>query len=295
MEASILNGIQDCILICINGSFGKRYADIAKAYGKKIIILEPSLGMPIKEDDLETALKKHPEVEAVALTHNETSTGLINPLKELASIVNDHEKLLFVDAVSSMGGVPIKIDDWGIDICFSSSQKCFGVPPGLGIGSVSPRVLKKSESISNKGWYFDLKIWQSYHEQGRGTPMTSAIPQVSGLHAALKMIEENGGKNWYFKLYQNRNKKIRKGLEKMELGLFPKKGYESYTVSCIYSPSGIESPMNVYEAMRKKGFELAQGYGTLKKKTFRIGNMGYIKSEYIDEMLESLSQITSHI
>ena len=290
MEASILNCVRDSVLVCVNGSFGKRYADVAKAHGRKVILLEPPLGEPITVKALETALRDHPEVEAVALTHNETSAGLINPLQELAFIVKDQGKLLLVDAVSSMGGTTIKVDDWGIDICFSSSQKCFGVPPGLGIGSVSPDALKKSVVVPNKGWYFDLKIWQRYHEQGRGTPMTSAIPQVAGLNAALKMIAGKGGKDWYFDLYRTRNAKIRKGIEELGLSTFPRRGFESPTVSCISAPEGVEGP-EIHEAMRGEGFELAQGYGTLKNTTFRIGNMGYIPEGQIDSMLEALGTV----
>jgi aspartate aminotransferase-like enzyme len=290
MEASVLNCVRDSVLVCVNGSFGKRYADVAKAHGQKVILLEPPLGEPITVEALEAALRDHPEVEAVALTHNETSAGLINPLKELASIVKDQGKLLLVDAVSSMGGTTIKVDDWGIDISFSSSQKCFGVPPGLGIGSVSPDALKKSEAVPNKGWYFDLKNWHRYHEQGRGTPMTSAIPQVAGLNAALKMIDDNGGKGWYFDLFKERNAKIREGVERIGLEAFPRKGYESPTVSCINVPEGVEGP-EVYEAMRSEGFELAQGYGALKNATFRIGNMGYIPEGQIDSMLEALGGV----
>jgi len=194
-----------------------------------------------------------------------------------------------VDAVSSMGGTEVRVDDWGIDICFSSSQKCFGVPPGLGIGSVSEDALEKSEDAVNKGWYFDLKNWQRYHEQGRGTPMTSVIPQVAGMNAALRMIDGKGGKAWYFGLFKKRNEKIRKGIEALSLSTFPDKGYESPTVSCINAPKGVGGPA-VYEAMRGEGFELAQGYGDLKEKTFRIGNMGHIPDEYISQMLEALGR-----
>ena len=290
MEASVINCVRDSVLVCVNGSFGKRYADVAKAHGRKVILLEPPLGEPITVEALEAALRDHPEVEAVALTHNETSAGLINPLQELASLVKDQGKLLLVDAVSSMGGTTIKVDDWGIDICFSSSQKCFGVPPGLGIGSVSPDALKKSDVVPNKGWYFDLKIWQRYHEQGRGTPMTSAIPQVAGLNAALKMIAGKGGKDWYFDLYKTRNAKIRKGIEELGLSTFPRRGFESPTVSCINAPEGVEGP-EIYEAIRGEGFELAQGYGALKDTTFRIGNMGCIPEGQIDSMLEALGSV----
>jgi aspartate aminotransferase-like enzyme len=294
MEASVLNCVRKSMLCCVNGSFGKRYADVGVANGRRVEILVPPLGQPVTPDALDEALLNHPEVEAVAITHNETSTGLINPLEDLAEVVKAYSKLLFVDAVSSMGGTEVKVDDWGVDICFSSSQKCFGVPPGLGIGSVSEEALKKSKGAVNKGWYFDLKNWQKYHGQGRGTPMTSAIPQVAGMNAALRMIDRRGGKTWYIALFKRRNEKIRKGIEKLRLSTFPKEGYESPTVSCINAP-GEELGPAVYEAMRGEGFELAKGYGTLNQRTFRIGNMGHIPDEDIDLMLEALSRVIKSI
>ncbi len=122
---------------------------------------------------LAEALEANPDAEAVSITHNETSTGLINDLPALTKVVKKHDKLCFVDGVSSMGGTEVKVDEWGIDIMFSSSQKCFGVPPGLGIGSVSKRALEVSSGMPNKGWYFDLMVWEKSHAAGKGTPMTS--------------------------------------------------------------------------------------------------------------------------
>src|SRR5512137_2953963 len=156
MEAAVRNCVKENLVVCVNGDFGKRFADVAKANGRKAQIVEPAMGEPVTQGMLDDALRGHPEIEAVAITHNETSAGLINPLKHLCAVAKKHGKLIFVDAVSSMGGTEIKVDDWGIDICFSSSQKCFGVPPGLGIGSVSRKCLEVAEKIPNRGYYFDL-------------------------------------------------------------------------------------------------------------------------------------------
>ena len=289
MEASVRNCVEKNMLCCINGSFGKRFADVATSNGREVVKVEAPLGEPITSAMLDEALSRHPEVEAVAITHNETSVGLINPLRELAAVAEEKGKLLFVDAVSSMGGTEIRVDEWGLDVCFSSSQKCFGVPPGLAVGSVSEEALKKSEAAKCKGWYFDFKLWERYQRDGRGTPMTSVIPQIAGLNRILKLIEEWGGKEWYFNLYRERNRRIREGLEKLGLSLFPEKGYESPTVSCVNAPKGGDGPM-ICQEMRGKGFELAQGYGTVKEKTFRIGNMGYIESRDIDLMLDALGE-----
>jgi aspartate aminotransferase-like enzyme len=192
-----------------------------------------------------------------------------------------------------MGGTRIDVDKWGLDVCFSSSQKCFGVPPGLSVGSASKEALKKSEKVQNKGWYFDFMVWQKYQNR-KGTPMTSVIPQIAGLNAILSLIEKKGGKSWFFDLYAERNNRIREGLKKLGLTMFPKKGYESPTVNCVNAPKGIDG-VSIYQTMRKRGFELARGYGSIQNQTFRIGNMGYISLENIDLMLESLESVLSSL
>jgi aspartate aminotransferase-like enzyme len=290
MEASVRNCVRKKMICCINGSFGERFAEVGEANGRVVEKLAPPLGEPITSSDLESLLTRHPDAEAVALTHNETSVGLINPLEELVPVAKRHDKLVFVDAVSSMGGTDINVDKLGIDVCFSSSQKCFGVPPGLGIGSVSQKALDLSATASDKGWYFDFKLWEEDQKKGRGTPVTSVIPQIAGINTALKMIERKGGKKWYFDLYKERNLKIRQGTQRLGLSTFPKKGYESPTVNCINAPQGVEGGL-IYEKMRERGFELAEGYGPLKKKTFRIGNMGHIEMNDIDLMLKALGDV----
>jgi aspartate aminotransferase-like enzyme len=293
MEASVRNCVREKMLCCVCGSFGKRYAEVAAANGKQVEILEVPLGQPIMPDLLDQKLSETPDVEAVSITHNETSMGLINPLEQLAKVAKKHGKLVFVDAVSSMGGTEIKVDECDLDVCFSSSQKCFGVPPGLGIGSVSAAALKKAETAENKGWYFDFNVWMK-HQQKKGTPMTSTIPQIAGLNTILKIIESKGGKKWFFDLYAERNRRIREGVKKLGLTMFPKSGYESPTVNCVNAPEGIDG-LDVYEGMRGEGFELAKGYGTVQNLTFRIGNMGYIESADIDLMLEALTKVLANL
>jgi aspartate aminotransferase-like enzyme len=292
MEAAVRNCVNRKMIVCVNGSFGERFAEVGMANGREVVSITTELGDPVQPEMIEAALEAEPDVEAVAITHNETSTGLINDLPKLTEVCKRYDKLIFVDAVSSMGGTELNVDKWGIDICFSSSQKCFGVPPGLGIGSVSKRALDVSASMPNKGYYFDLKVWEEDHSKGRGTPVTSVIPQIAGLNTALKLVESMGGKKKYFDLYKRRNNAIRQGVKKLGMDTYPMKGYESPTVSCISAPEG-KSGNDVYTGMRKLDFELAQGYGKLKDTTFRIGNMGWIPMEYISEMLEALGKVVS--
>ena len=291
MEGAVRNCVDKKMLCCVNGSFGDRFADVAVSNGKAVERLEAPLGEPITPDLLDDKLLKCPDVEAVSITHSETSIGLINPLQKLADVVKKHGKLLFVDAVSSMGGVKIEVDNWGLDVCFSSSQKCFGIPPGLAVGSVSEEALKRSEVAKNKGWYFDFKLFERY-QKNVGTPMTPPIPQILGLNRILRMIDGMGGKEKYFDLYSERNRRIREGVKELGLTLFPREGYESPTVTCVNAPSNI-SGIEIYNRMREKRFELAKGYGSIKDITFRVGNMGYIEFEDIELMLKALKEVLS--
>jgi aspartate aminotransferase-like enzyme len=286
MEASVRNCVAKKMLCCVNGSFGKRFVDVARSNGKLVERISLPLGEPVPPDLLDDTLSRCRDVEAVALIHNETSVGVINPLKKLADVVHKHGHLLLVDAVSSMGGTDVRVDEWGLDVCFASSQKCFGVPPGLGMGSVSARALKASERATTKGWYFDFTRWARYHRDA-GTPMTSVIPQIAGLHRILRLIESWGGKEAYFDLYEERSRRIRGGVQRLGLTLFPKRGYESPTVTCVNAPPDVGG-VAIYQRMREKGVELAKGYGDVRNATFRIGNMGYMTFDDIDGMLASL-------
>ncbi|MEM3072533.1 MAG: alanine--glyoxylate aminotransferase family protein [Candidatus Bathyarchaeia archaeon] len=289
MEASVRNCVERKMLCCVNGAFGERYVSVGESNGRIVERLQTKLGEPVLPDLLDEALRTHPDVEAVSITYNETSVGLLNPLPELAEVVKSHGKLLFVDAVSAMGGVELKVDKWGIDVCFASSQKCFGLPPGLAIGSVSQEALNRSANAKNKGWYFDFKLFEKYQEKEWSTPMTPTIPQIYALRRILSMIEKDG-KESYFQLYRRRSLRIREGVEKLGFTLFPRKGFESPTVTCVNAPANPSGP-EVYEEMRRKGFELAKGYGSVKNTTFRIGNMGYVEMRDIDEMLTALTEV----
>jgi aspartate aminotransferase-like enzyme len=289
MEATVRNCVERKMLCCIVGEFGKRYADVGESNGKIVERLEAELGKPITPEALDKKLSSVPDVEAVAITYNETSVGLLNPLPRLAKVVKKHGKLLFVDAVSAMGGVELKVDEWGIDVCFASSQKCFGVPPGLAVANVSEEALERSARIKGKGWYFDFKLYEKYQEKEGGTHMTPPIPQILALNKELELIEAEGGKRKRLEFCLKRMQKIRGGIEDLSLSLFPQRGYESPTVACVNVPKGMSGP-EVYERMRARGFELAKGYGELKERTFRIGNMGYIRLEDIDEMIRALAE-----
>ncbi|AIF70281.1 aspartate aminotransferase [Palaeococcus pacificus DY20341] len=297
MEAAVRNTIPrgGKVLVTIIGAFGKRFKEVVEANGRKAITLEYEPGKAVKPEDLDEALKKNPDVEAVTITYNETSTGVLNPLPELAKVVKEHDKLLFVDAVSAMGGADIKFDEWGIDLVFGSSQKAFGVPPGLAVAAVSERVFEIAEKMEEKGWYLDLPLYKKFNATKKGTPSTPPMPQIFGLNVVLRIIEKMGGKEEWLGMYAKRSQMIREGVKEMGLSVLAEPGYESPTITAVVVPEGMKGE-DVYNTMRERGFELAKGYGAgIKEKTFRIGNMGYMTFEDIQEMLSNLREVIEEL
>ncbi len=292
MEASIRNFVtpSGAVLVTVIGSFGKRYRDVVNSNGRKAIVLQKPLGEPVLPEELDEELSKHPEVEAVTITYNETSTGVLNPLKELAEVAKERGKLVFVDAVSAMGAADIKFDKWGLDVVFSSSQKAFALPPGLAIGAFSPEALMKAKKVPDRGWYFDVLKYVKYQGEQWSTPSTPPIPQIVGLDVVLRIIDRIGGKYEWLGMYSRRASKVRDGVKRLGLSILAREGYESPTISCVKTPEGLDG-LRVYEAMREKGYELAKGYGELKYKSFRIGHMGYMPESFIDEMLSALKEV----
>jgi aspartate aminotransferase-like enzyme len=292
MEASIRNAVtpKGKVLVTIIGEFGHRYKEAVERNGRIPVVLEKPLGKPVLPEELDDALKKNPDVEAVTITYNETSTGVLNPLRELAKVAKERDKLVFVDAVSAMGAAEIKVDEWGLDLVFSSSQKAFGVPPGLAMAAVSEEVFERAKKIPERGLYFDLLEIREVLLEQWSTPTTSPIPQVAGLNAVLRIVEKMGGKEAWLRMYAERAEKIRRGVLELGLQLFAEPGYYSPTITVIYNPPGIKGPV-IYEEMRKRGIEIARGYGKVKDVTFRIGHMGYITDEDIKLLFDTLREV----
>ncbi|MEM0325472.1 MAG: alanine--glyoxylate aminotransferase family protein [Desulfurococcaceae archaeon] len=292
MEASIRNAVspKGKVLVTIIGEFGNRYKEAVERNGRVPIVLEKPLGKPVLPEELDDALKKNPDVEAVTITYNETSTGVLNPLRELAKVANERDKLVFVDAVSAMGAAEIKVDEWGLDLVFASSQKAFGLPPGLAMAAVSERVFEVAKKIPDRGLYFDLLEIREFLQREWSTPTTPPIPQIAALNVVLRIIERMGGKEAWLRMYEERAEKIRKGVLDLGLQLFAEPGYYSPTITVVYNPPGIRGPV-IYEEMKKRGVEIARGYGKVRDVTFRIGHMGYITDEDIDLLFSNLREV----
>ncbi|MGC9182105.1 pyridoxal-phosphate-dependent aminotransferase family protein [Thermogladius sp.] len=296
MEASVRNAVspRGKVLVTVIGEFGNRYRESVERNGRIPVVLEKELGKAVKPEELDDALKKNPDVEAVTITYNETSTGVLNPLRELAKVAKEHGKLVFVDAVSAMGAADIKVGAWGIDLVFASSQKAFGLPPGLAMAAVSEEVFERAKKIPERGLYFDLLEIREFLEKQWSTPTTPPISIVIGLDVMLRVIDRMGGKEAWLKMYAERAETIRKRVLELGLELFAEPGYYSPTITVVYNPPGVKGPV-IYEELRKRGIEIAKGYGKVRDITFRIGHMGYITQEDIEELFKNLKEVLTSL
>ncbi|MEN3046858.1 MAG: alanine--glyoxylate aminotransferase family protein [Candidatus Hydrothermales bacterium] len=292
MEGSIRNVVKEKVLSTVCGAFSHRWADIALRCGKKVKSIEVEWGKAIKPDMVERELKNN-GYEAILITHNETSTGVTNPLKEIIEAVKSvsPETIILVDAVSSLAGIEILIDNWGIDVIFASVQKCFALPPGLTVTVVSERALEKAKEVKDRGYYFDFLEMKRYYDERRQTPATPAISLLYALDVQLDRMLKEGIENRYKRHYEMAEK-VRRWAKIRGFELFPEEGFESNTVTVIKNNRNIDVP-NLIDKLRERGFKIANGYGKLKNITFRIGHMGDLKVEEIEKLLENIDDLIS--
>ncbi len=287
-EASVRNLANSTVLSCVNGAFSDRWYKVSVANGKQTTKLEVPLGDAITPEMVEDALKKQ-KVELVVIAHNETSTGVRNPVKEIAQVIQrvSPDTLFAVDAVSSLGGDKIEMDAWGIDVLFTSSQKTLALPPGLALCAVNDRALKKAESVQNRGWYFDFVLLEK-HRLKDSTPMTPAMSLIFALDFQMDRILKEGVEARIARhaamAQRAQEWTIAKGWP-----LLAPEGYRSQTLTVVRNPETFDlAEFNKFIAPR--GMKLANGYGDLKNKTIRIAHMGEIVMDDLNRLLSALGE-----
>jgi aspartate aminotransferase-like enzyme len=287
-EAGIRNFVQDTVLSCVNGSFSQRWHDVALSNGKQADILEVDWGEIITPDMLAEALKqKH--YEAVTIVHNETSTGVENPLQDLAAVVSEvsPDTLILVDAVSSLAGAKIEMDAWGIDFLLTSSQKALALPPGLSLASATDRAMIKAQSVTNRGWYFDL-VRMEKHRINDSTPMTPAMALIFALDVQLDRILAEGLET-RFARHTAMAERVQSWAEDCGMPPLANKPYRSKTVSSLVNTRGfVVADLNKF--LQARGMRLANGYGKLKEKNFRIAHMGEIQMTDVETLLQAIDE-----
>lgn len=274
----------------VGGAFSERWAEISQANGKEIDVINVEWGQAHTADMVADALRKaSTPYDAVCVVHNETSTGVTNPIKDIGEVVRQYdETLLLVDTVSGFLGAELRVDDWGIDVALTSSQKAFALPPGIAFASVSDRVLARAAQIKHRGYYFDfIEIDASL--QKNNTPST---PPVALMFAADKQLDDilaEGLENRWRRHIQMRDLTCDWALSR-DFGLYAAEGYRSPTVTTVDNRVKNINVDDMAKFMGGKGFSMDKGYGKVKGKTFRIAHMGDMSVTTLEEVLAGLDE-----
>jgi aspartate aminotransferase-like enzyme len=287
MEGAIRNLVTKKVLNCMNGAFSDKWFDVSKKCGKNAESLQVEWGSPIRAEQIDVKLATG-EFDAVTLIHNETSTGTMSPLAEIAALKAKYPDVMFiVDAVSSMTALPLNFDALGIDVLLAGTQKAFALPPGLAVFVASPAALAKAATVKDRGYYFDFVEFQKNAEQSM-TPSTPSIPHIYALDSKLEDFLAEGLEDRYAR-HKTTNQMVRDWGAKHGLTLFPDAGFESITLNCFNNGAkpGAGRTIDVaklQKLVKDSGFLIDGGYGKIKGTTFRISNMG-------DETVESMTPL----
>ncbi len=288
MEAAVVNSLSpgDKVLAVTIGVFGDRFASIAKAFGADVTILKTEMGKAADPEAVRRALQADPRITAVLVTHNETSTGVTNDLAALARVIKGFDKLLVVDAVSSMSSINVPVDEWKLDVVVSGSQKGWMVPPGLAFVSMSEAAWKAQAASKMPKFHFDLARARKSLENGE-TPWTPNITVFFGLQVGLDMILKEGLPA-VFARHARVAQATRTGVKSLGLTLLADERFASNTVTAINASNGLD-PKKLTKVMREDhGIVMAGGQASLEGKIFRIGHMGWVLESEIKELVEAL-------
>jgi alanine-glyoxylate transaminase/serine-glyoxylate transaminase/serine-pyruvate transaminase len=276
LEAAIANLVKrgDKVLVVANGVFGEGFADLVRMYGGEPVMLESDWRRAVDPSDVERALERNPGVKLLTIVHCDTPSAILNPLRDVAKVAKERGVLVIADAVSSIGGVPVDVDGWGVDVLIGGSQKVLNVPPGLTIITVSPAAWEEAERVGYKGFYLDIKLWKRMVDEEGVFPYTVSDPLIRGLDEALSMLFEEGIENVYERHIMAR-KAAWAALEAANLEPYPQAlEHSSPTVTAALVPKGIDEAELRRITWEKYGVMIAGSWGKLQGKVVRIGHMG---------------------
>ncbi len=279
METCFVNLVEpgDKVIVCSNGVFGGRMRENVERTGGVPIVVDDAWGEPVDPNKLDDALKAHRDARIVAFVHAETSTGVQSDARKLAEIARHHDCLTIVDTVTSLGGSPLKVDEWNLDAVFSGSQKCLSCPPGLSPVTFSDRAVDriKQRKTRVQSWFFDLNLVMSYWGSGkRAYHHTAPVNQLYGLHEALAMLQEEGLENAWTR-HQQQYHALRSGIEAMGLSFLVHPSARLPQLNAIMVPEGVDEAMLRSRLLNEYNLEIGAGLGELAGKIVRIGLMGY--------------------
>lgn len=271
------------------GAFGDRWYDLAVNNAKEADLFKSEPGEPTTPEMVEKALATG-KYDAITVTHNETSTGIMNPCKEIGEVVKKYPDVVYlVDSVSSLGGSKIEADAWGIDYLVSSSQKCLGLPPGLSVAAISEKAIERAKTVEYRGFYFDLVKLYERVKKDYQYPSTPSLSHYFALDYQLSQILDVEGLDNRFARHEAMAKTVR-AWAKEHFSLFAKEGYRSNTVTCINNDESFDFKA-VNAKLAEKGCTISNGYGPFKGKTFRIAHMADRQPEDLQALLGYLDEI----
>ena len=279
MEACFVNLIEpgEKVVVCMNGVFGERMKEnIERARGVPVMV-EDTWGTPVDPNKLEDALRAHRDARIVAFVQAETSTGVQSDARKLTEIAHHHDCLTIVDAVTSLGGSPLKVDEWGLDAVYSCSQKCLSCAPGLSPVTFSDRAVDKIKKRKSKvqSWFFDLNLVMGYWGSGKRVyHHTAPINLLYGLHEALAMLQEEGLENSWAR-HRHQHLALRSGIEAMGLSFLVHESARLPQLNAIVVPEGVDEAVLRSRLLNEYNLEIGAGMGSLAGKIVRIGLMGY--------------------
>jgi alanine-glyoxylate transaminase/serine-glyoxylate transaminase/serine-pyruvate transaminase len=280
MEACIANLIEpgDRILVCVAGYFGDRIRQIAERHGAEITVIEEEWGKPIDPARVEAELKQV-SYKLIALVHAETSTGVLQPIDDIARLAKEYDAMMMLDTVSSLGGIEIKVDEWGIDACFSCSQKCIGCAAGLSPITFSDRAVEmlKKRKTPVSSWYLDISLIEKYWGHERVYHHTSSSTLNYGLLEALLLIHEEGLEKRFARHLKNHNALVA-GIEALGLKMLVDPEYRLPTLNTVMIPDGVDDVKLRRYLLEKFKLDIGGGFGRLQGKVWRVGLMGYSSS-----------------
>ena len=281
MEAAVCNLLEpgDTIVIGVNGYFGQRLSEMAARCGAQVVPVQIPWGHIVEPDDIAQALRGR-QAKVVAVVHAETSTGVLQPLQPIADLAHAHGALFLVDTVTSLGGHPVKVDEWGIDVCYSGTQKCLSCPPGLAPITLNARAAEVLHQRRSKvqSWYLDLSLVERYWGQERFYHHTAPISMNYALREALRLIYEEGLEaRW--QRHRLNHQALLAGLQTMGLEPFvADEAQRLWSLNAVRIPGGIEDAKVRAQLLQEFGIEIGGGLGELKGRIWRVGLMGYSSS-----------------
>jgi len=290
MEAAVGNILNkgDKILNIVGGKFGERFMQIAKTNGGSPIELKVEWGTAVNPEDVKNILDENEDIKAVTIVHNETSTGVANPIEEVGNVLKDYDALYVVDTVSSLGGDDVAVDDYNIDICVTGSQKCLAAPPGMAAITVSDDAWNLIDKVQSSSYYLDIRKYKKYgNNKPSETPFTPSVSLMYAMKEALNVVMEEGLES-RIKRHKLAAEATKNGIKAIGLELFAQEEVSSATVTAIKMPEGV-TDKDMRGTMRDKyGIVLAGGQDHLKGNVFRIGHMGNVTYKDIVTTISAL-------